>query len=297
MAVDLVCLGEVLVDIFEKTKRAGGASLNVATITSYLGIASAIISAVGDDENGKLIKTMISNTAVRDEIKTLKNADTGYAKVELDEHNKPHFELAGTAAYDNIQLTDDQSLLAEHASVLYVGTLAQRNTISRKAIQDQLISADGTVFYDVNLREGISDWKRIFTQTLPYVSYLKLSVDELDTIAGFYDLSPDEVPEQLFSEVERLHTIFITKGNQGAEAITRNGRQHVQEALVENAVDTTGCGDAFCAGVISSILAHETIEQMLKKGTLAAAVISRTKGAIPGKEWFQNTMDEMSTLF
>ena len=48
-----VCFGEILFDVFLKNKKIGGAPLNVASRLKSFGIDVSIISAVGNDNNGK----------------------------------------------------------------------------------------------------------------------------------------------------------------------------------------------------------------------------------------------------
>ena len=51
----IVCFGEVLWDVFPTHKKIGGAPLNVATRSKSFNNEVAIISAIGNDELGKLI--------------------------------------------------------------------------------------------------------------------------------------------------------------------------------------------------------------------------------------------------
>ncbi|MFT7441856.1 MAG: fructokinase, partial [Maribacter sp.] len=51
----IVCFGEVLWDVFPSHKKIGGAPLNVAVRLKSFKNEVAMISAVGNDELGKLI--------------------------------------------------------------------------------------------------------------------------------------------------------------------------------------------------------------------------------------------------
>ena len=52
LKLDLVVLGAVLWDIFDDRKLIGGAPFNVAAHAARLGLKTAFISAVGNDELG-----------------------------------------------------------------------------------------------------------------------------------------------------------------------------------------------------------------------------------------------------
>ena len=297
MTEDLMCVGEVLVDMFGEQKRPGGAPLNVAIISSFLGVDSGIISAVGEDEKGTLLKKTIQETGITDMVTVNETRPTGYAKVETNKDNEPHFTLGNNVAYDYLNIGETASTSAERASILYVGTLGQRSEHSRKHIHDMIVSSDGMIFHDINLREGVGDWSVIFCQTLPYVNVLKVSEGELHRLAEYFSVSEDDVAELLFNESERLDKVFVTRGRNGAEVFTRNGVHQTANSPVLEVNDTTGCGDAFCAGVIYSIIKEEPPRMNLQRGVEVASVIARFKGAIPEKERFTQQLRDSSTLF
>ncbi|ROH96616.1 hypothetical protein EGI15_02135 [Chryseobacterium cucumeris] len=53
--INAVSFGEVLFDVFGEEKKIGGAPLNLALRTASFGFPVAMISAVGNDEDGKVI--------------------------------------------------------------------------------------------------------------------------------------------------------------------------------------------------------------------------------------------------
>ena len=53
--INAVSYGEVLFDVFGEEKKIGGAPLNLALRTASFGFPVAMISAVSDDEDGKII--------------------------------------------------------------------------------------------------------------------------------------------------------------------------------------------------------------------------------------------------
>ena len=58
--IKAICFGEVLIDQFPTGDRPGGAPMNVAYHMKNLGTPAAMMSSVGQDENGdKLTTTMM----------------------------------------------------------------------------------------------------------------------------------------------------------------------------------------------------------------------------------------------
>ncbi|WP_349293664.1 hypothetical protein [Flavobacterium marginilacus] len=47
-----VCFGEILFDVFPHQKKIGGAPLNAASRLSSLAVDIAVISGIGNDEDG-----------------------------------------------------------------------------------------------------------------------------------------------------------------------------------------------------------------------------------------------------
>ena len=53
--IKAVSFGEVLFDVFGEEKKIGGAPLNLALRTASFGFPVAMISAIGNDEDGQTI--------------------------------------------------------------------------------------------------------------------------------------------------------------------------------------------------------------------------------------------------
>ncbi len=61
-----------------------------------------------------------------------------------------------------------------------------------------------------------------------------------------------------------VKTVFVTTGQRGAAAMTSAGDYIEQSALKVEAVDPTGAGDAFCAGVIFELISRRSIKNLEK---------------------------------
>ena len=56
----VICFGEVLWDVFPDGEKIGGAPLNVALRLNELGISSAIVSKIGEDDLGNRLLAFIT---------------------------------------------------------------------------------------------------------------------------------------------------------------------------------------------------------------------------------------------
>ena len=87
---------------------------------------------------------------------------------------------------------------------------------------------------------------------------------------------PDEIARDLLSA--GVQTFVLTRGGEGSVVYTRDDRVEVP-AFSVNAVDTTGAGDAFRAGLIHGILMEAGLMQSVRIGSASAAL---TCGGIGG---------------
>ena len=86
-----VCFGEILFDVFPKLKKIGGAPLNVASRLKSFGVDVTMISAVGNDENGKELIEYFQKLEINTgSIQVKKNYPTGVVNV-----NKNSFFVDG----------------------------------------------------------------------------------------------------------------------------------------------------------------------------------------------------------
>ncbi|MEL6276766.1 MAG: PfkB family carbohydrate kinase, partial [Bacteroidota bacterium] len=89
-APTVICFGEVLWDLLPTGKLAGGAPMNVAYHLQSLGVDSAVISRVGNDELGRELHTFMTTKGINTNFVGMNYTfPTGTVAVELDEGGSP----------------------------------------------------------------------------------------------------------------------------------------------------------------------------------------------------------------
>ncbi len=73
---------------------------------------------------------------------------------------------------------------------------------------------------------------------------------------------PEKAVKELLNQGAKV--IFLTKGKNGAEIITEDFRISQPGFQKVKAIDATGCGDAFCAGVIYKLAEYNQFEDVRK---------------------------------
>ena len=79
-------------------------------------------------------------------------------------------------------------------------------------------------------------------------------------------------------------TLVVTRSEAGATAISRGERADVAAEPIERLVDTTGAGDLFAAGFLAGHARGLDLEGSLRLGAIAAAEVIQHYGARPEKD-------------
>lgn len=103
-------------------------------------------------------------------------------------------------------------------------------------------------------------------------------------LEDYRDNTPQELQKILLENIQRakIPSMVVTMGAKGAVFASCTGEQGFCPAKNVQAKDTTGAGDAFCAGVSMGLTYGKTLSQSVEIGTkLAAAVITSSENVCP----------------
>lgn len=103
-------------------------------------------------------------------------------------------------------------------------------------------------------------------------------------VCDFSGLTPEELSEELSRRVvsARIPSMVVTMGSRGAVYADMNGGKGVYPARKVKVRDTTGAGDAFCAGVAIGLTYGKTMREAVEIGTrLASSVITVSENVCP----------------
>jgi fructokinase len=269
---DLVCFGEVLYDIYKTKKVLAGAPLNVASFASFLGLKTALISAIGN--NSKEIKQELTKRGVQPFLQT-NNYSTGKAKIELDKKGVPTFIIDKDSAYDHIWKTKNDVNLAKNSKFFYFGTLSQWHEDSRNTLMELLSATEANTVYDVNLRKEIPAWQSLVKTSLGFTSILKMNEQESAKVKEVFGC---QNMEKLFDDTT-VDFMFVTSGEKGAHLCQKEEEPIFVSAPQVNVVDTTGCGDAFTAAVIFGFHKNWPLPRILEFAVDFSSNVAQYEGA------------------
>ncbi len=296
--MSVVSFGELLIDFVAQEhgvsvgeasgfkKAPGGAPANVAVAVARLGHPSSFLGQVGDDPFGHhLAGVLAADNVDVSGLRFSTEARTALAFVSLRADGERSFMFYRHPSADMLMRPEDVDVdVLNSKDIFHFGSVTMINEPSKSATLKaaDLARASGKLIsYDPNLRLAL--WpdadaaRQGMLVGLDYATFLKVSQEEVDFLTGSQDIS------MLWRESIQL--IAVTNGAQGATVYTRTTEQFVPAYNVQ-AVDTTGAGDGFVAGLLVGILEHKQnysqhLESILRFANAVGALTTTQLGAIP----------------
>jgi fructokinase len=303
--MDIVCLGEVLVDMFPAElgrplaevsafrPKPGGAPANVAVAAARLGAESGFIGKVGDDAFGHHLARVLRREGVNvSGMRYDREARTGLAFIAMPDVNSYDMLFYRNPGADMRLRADelDRELLRQ-ARTFHFGGLSLIQEPSRSATLEAARiarQAGALISFDVNYRTDLWSKEEAYERvmaTIPNVDLLKINETEVQILGGGDDV--DAACAALLELGPSL--IVVTLGPEGSGFWIAEGSEHVPAFRVET-VDATGCGDAFVAGLLCRLVVGVDWRQQLTVARMrenlryangVGAFTSLTQGVIP----------------
>ncbi len=101
---------------------------------------------------------------------------------------------------------------------------------------------------------------------------------------NYEETEPEAMRDILAEKIKaaNIESMIVTMGKKGAVYADIHGNKGLVPAKKVNVKDTTGAGDAFCAGAMTGLTYGKTLEEAIQIGTtLAASVITSTDNVCP----------------
>lgn len=300
---EVVCLGELLIDFVPTVsgvglegadtfrKAAGGAPANVAVGLSRLGISSAFMGKVGEDGFGHfLADTLVEAGVETGPLLFAAGAPTSLAFVSLAADGDREFLFYRERAADILfapEDVDDAAIAA--CRVLHYGSISLIAEPCRSATLHAIARARHHGVrrsYDPNLRlvlwPDAASAKAGMMLGLAHAEVVKIGAEEVEFLTDETDI--ERGVRALWHD--ELLLMAVTAGKDGCTWFTREASGFVPGFSVA-AVDTTGAGDAFMAGLLAEWvragqpLDAAALDRICRVANAAGAVTTTARGAIP----------------
>lgn len=281
--INAVSYGEVLFDVFGDEKKIGGAPLNLALRTASFGFPVSMISALGNDEDGKLICDYINeNQLDTSGMVTTSDYETGIVQVILNDSGSATYKIKFPSAWDFIELNENVRNIVKDADVFFFGSLICRNDVSRKTLFT-LLDSNSEMFkvFDVNLRKPFYNME-LLEQLMNKADFIKFNDEEIFEIASELGFKSDNIEENInfISEKTNTNSICVTLGKHGS-LLLWNGKLYQHSGYPVQVADTVGAGDSFLASLIAKLLSDKNPEAALDFASAVGALVASYSGANP----------------
>ena len=299
--IDVVALGEVLIDFASRDTDAGGYPLMqalpggapanfLAALTKY-GKSTAFLGKVGDDTFGHLLVSTVKDAGIETRgIVIDPTVFTTLAFVTFDASGDRSFSFARKPGADTRLCWEevDKSLIDE-ARVFHFGTLSLTDDPARTTTQRCVAYAKEKgklVTCDPNLRiplwNDLEEAKKQMLWSLHQADVVKISDNEVEFL---WDCTPEEGADKLIS-VFGVSLAMVTLGPDGCLLKTKNAAFRAACPKV-HPVDTTGAGDIFGGSAVARLLELEKSIEDLTEADLAyignfAATAASLSTEMPG---------------
>lgn len=302
--IDVVALGELLIDFAAKSKdeagyptmaaNPGGAPGNFLAALNAYGKKTAFLGKVGNDAFGHLLLGTLNGAGIETRgIVVDDSVFTTLAFVTFDERGDRSFSFARKPGADT-QLTWEEidTSLIDDARVFHFGTLSLTDEPVRSATQKAVAYAKEKgklITCDPNLRKPL--WpneeaaKEQMLWSLRQADVVKISDNEVEFL---WNCTPEEGADKLLKEFG-VSLAMVTLGPDGCLLKTKNA-SFLASCPKVHPIDTTGAGDIFGGSALSRLLELEksidalTDEDLAYIGRFAATAASlstEVSGGIP----------------
>ncbi|TFY98926.1 sugar kinase [Ramlibacter humi] len=289
--VDILALGEAMLE-FNQTGEGGGRhylqgfggdTSNFAIAAARQGARVGYLSALGDDEHGRLLRALWDQEGV-DHSGVATDAG-GYTAVYFVNHDERghHFSFmrVGSAAA-RMQPSHLPRERIAAAKVLHLSGISL--AISPSACDTAYAAIDTArragvrVSFDTNLRLKLWPVDRaraVMTDVMRHCDILLPSVDDVAAITGLRD--PDALVDWCLGLGAKV--VALKLGHEGALVADPRQRWHIPPHACKH-VDATGAGDTFGGAFITRLLAGDDLPTAGRYAAVAAALSTEGYGAV-----------------
>ncbi|MFJ7243317.1 carbohydrate kinase [Kitasatospora sp. NPDC098652] len=278
-ASHLLVIGECVADIV-RTDGApdrvhpGGSPANVAYGLARLGHPAVLLTELGPDADGRLIRRHLESAGVV--VRAAEVARTPSAVVRLDGQGRAEytFDIGWTLPPTELPAAPAAIHLGSIGAVTEPGAAAVLALVERW--RDRV-----PVSYDPNVRPALMGERAAAVRRVERCVALSELVKASDEDLGW--LYPGEPVEAVAERWLALGpaVVAVTLGAEGALALTAAGRRERVAAVPVAVADTVGAGDSFMAALLHARAAGEELADCLAEAVTAAALTVSRPGANP----------------
>ena len=266
---------------------AGGA----AYVAAKLGLKVRLISAVGDDLAGRMVRLAYDEAGVDVSLlDTQAGVPTSTTVLAVDSQGRrPNFHAPGAGASAGV--TEAVLDAAREAKFLHYAGIGGRNLDKGPGadLVRQAKAAGAIVTCDlISPRRSAPDELK---SILPHLDYFMPSATEARFLTGLDDL---QAAGEVFL-AQGARNVIIKNGRAGS-LLMFGGERTTLPAFAIEPVDTTSCGDSYCAGFIAALDRGWAPIEAARFATATAALVAQGLATLGKLEGFDATVEAMRRM-
>lgn len=260
---------------------SGGSAANSMAGAAALGLRAAFVGQIASDQLGAIFTHDMRSLGVQFDTAPISSGPpTGRCLILVTPDAQRTMNTCPGASHELTPAALDPEQIRSAAVTFLEGYLWGPERPRAAMLEAARIahSARRTVAFTLSESLCIGDRRKGVTGMIDsgVVDLLFGNEQEVKHLTGCTDLA--DCLEALAPKVE---TLVVTRGADGAVAVSNSERAEISAPPVEKIIDTTGAGDLFAAGFIAGRCRGRDLKACLQAGSIAAAEIISHFGARP----------------
>ncbi len=289
---DLICAGLTTLDILVRPVDAlpdaqqptlveeialapAGTASGTAMVAATLGLEAAVISAVGKDVNGDITLSLLEKTGVDcTHIARLDELPTSTSVLTIrSDGERPVFHMLGASILTSLSTQAVEA--AKQSRFFHFGGVGFPNLSTAEAIAAIAdIRASGT-FTSCDIIAPQPETLDVLRPLLRNIDCFMPSEAEVHVLLG--ETSPEDALKTFVGMGARA--CIIKRGDKGSIGFYENEIVEVPAKKI-TPVDTTSCGDSYCAGFIDGLSRGLSFREAMTAATETAAQVAQGTGTL-----------------
>lgn len=289
LCVDLIMIDDDIIPEFGQKEKLinnyslemGGSCSIFACQLGKLGVKTAIVGTVGNDQFGELILSCLNHSGVTlDYVKKDINIKTGLSLALTNGNDRAILTYNGTI--DAVTIEDVSDELLNSVRHLHIGSyfLMKKMQHFYRDIILKLKENGATISLDTNW-DPEEKWGSGLWDILPLIDVFLPNENEIMAIT-----KTNNIGDAIEKLINIIPIIAVKKGKDGAVVYTKNNKYYGSAINVKK-VDSIGAGDSFDAGFLYGYLSGKELQQCVQIGCICGSLNTRMAGGTRSQPTFE----------
>jgi sugar/nucleoside kinase (ribokinase family) len=261
-----------------------GTAAGAALVAARLGIKTSLCGAIGNDAMGRLVMAELTREGVDVSlVEIIEDLPTSATLIPIDASGRRGiYHASGAGRHTRVTQALEAAVCG--AGAIHYAGIGSRNLDGGPGADLLEAAAHRGIMVTCDLISPSADAAMELRRIMRYVDVFMPSAVEARFLTAQDDLlSAADIFRQWGAK-----SCVIKNGAEGAIAVDASGnRQSIASVTVDTVVDTTSCGDSFCAGFIAATISKRPWLDALRFAAATAAWVAQGPATLGRLESFE----------